>query len=231
MAESILSVGGIYAIVNKVTGKRYVGSAKNIADRWYAHQMHLNRRTHHSRRMQEAWNKHAFAAFEVVVLEIVIDSNDLLAREQVWMDHFQVYTKGYNMRPGASSWIGIKQTPEHIAKRVQAHLGAIRSQETCEKIRQKAIGRKQSAEQVAKRVAHIIGKKHTAEHIKKASIARIGRKNTPESIAKMKAVIKTPETKAKMSAAHLGKKLSPESIAKRTATFKANRLAKKLAQV
>lgn len=227
MPAHIVCPSGIYAITNTVNGKKYIGSALNIKTRWSFHNSMLRLGKHHSQKLQRSWVKHGADSFLFSVIEYVPNRLDLIAREQVWIDHFNAATKlGYNMRPTAESGLGLKQTPEHIALRCAAHIGAKRSQETRDKIRDASIGRKQSPEQIANRIAHIVGKKQTAEHIQKASVARIGRKNTPESIAKMKAVIKTDEARKNMSIAAMGKKLSPESIAKREATKTANRLAK-----
>lgn len=227
MAPAILPASGIYAIVNTATGKRYIGSACNIAARWRFHRSMLANNRHHSRKLQHSWTKHGAGVFEFSVIEYVADKSLLILREQVWIDYFESATDaGYNVLPTAGSHFGVKQSEAHIASRVRAHQGAKRSIETRERIAAAARGRKQSPEQVANRIAHIVGKKQTREHIEKASIARIGRKNTPESIERMRAVVKTPEARANMSAAAKGKKLSPESIAKREATKRANRLAR-----
>lgn len=231
MTDAILAQSGIYAIINKINGKRYVGSACEIRSRWSFHRSMLSREIHHSQKLQNSWRKHGLEAFDFVVLEFVRDKSMLIKREQYWIDLFQSATSaGYNMLPTAGSHFGIKQSPDHIAARVLAHTGAKRSDETRARIALAATGRKQSPEQVAKRVAHIIGRKQTAEHIAKSSAARTGRKNTPESIEKMRAVVKSPETRAKMSASGKGKVLSPESILKREATRRANRLVR-LAEV
>ena len=39
-------ISGIYKIINKVNGKYYVGSAKNIRGRWNGHKHLLNRNIH-----------------------------------------------------------------------------------------------------------------------------------------------------------------------------------------
>ena len=223
-AVAILCPSGIYAITNTVNGKKYIGSALNIKTRWSFHNSMLRLGKHHSQKLQRSWLKHGADSFLFSVIEYVPERLDLIAREQSWINHFKAATKaGYNMRPTAESSLGLKQTPEHIALRCAAHIGAKRSDETKDKIRQKAIGRKHSPELIEKRVSQFRGRKQTAEHILKASVARIGRKNTPESIEKMRAWVKTDETRAKMRASALGKKLSPESIAKREATKRANR--------
>lgn len=227
MADDIVCQSGIYSITNTVNGKKYIGSALNIRTRCNFHRSMLKLGKHHSQKLQRSWVKNGADVFEFSVVEYVPEKPDLVAREQYWIDHFKAATSaGYNMRPKAESGLGLKQTPEHIALRCAAHIGAKRSQETKDKIREAAIGRKQSPQQIANRIAHIVGKKQTEEHIRKASIARIGRKNTPESIAKMKAVVKSESARKNMSLAAMGKKLSPESIAKREATKRANRLAK-----
>lgn len=227
MAGQSVAASGIYAIVNKVNGKRYVGSAVNLAARWRFHRSMLAAGKHHSRKLQNSWAKHGRDCFEFYVIEHVSVKQMLIPREQVWIDHFMAATDaGYNVLPTAGSRLGMSQSEAQIAALARAHIGAKRSAETRERIAAAARGRKQTPEQVAKRIAHIVGKKQTREHIEKASVARIGRKNTPESIARMRAVVKTPEARANMSAAALGKKLSPESIAKREATKRANRLAR-----
>lgn len=227
MADGIVCQSGIYAITNTVNGKKYIGSALNIRTRCNFHRSMLSLGKHHSQKLQRSWIKNGADVFEFSVVEYVHEKIHLVAREQFWIDHFKSATSsGYNMRPKAESNLGLKQTSEHIALRCAAHIGAKRSQETKDKIRDAAIGRKQSPRHIANRIAHIVGKKQTEEHIRKSSVARIGRKNTPESIAKMKAVVKSDSAKRNMSIAAIGKKLSPESIAKREATKRSNRAAK-----
>jgi hypothetical protein len=54
---------------------------------------------------------------------------------------------------------GKKQSPEQVAKRMEAHIGAKRSQVTCDLIAAKAKGRVQSKETVEKRILYV-----TCEH-------------------------------------------------------------------
>ena len=72
MAEASLAErerSGIYAIVNTVNGKRYVGSAKRFRTRWNAHRAALNKGLHHSRHLQSAWNKYGAEAFVFTIIE------------------------------------------------------------------------------------------------------------------------------------------------------------------
>lgn len=61
---------GVYEIVNKINGKRYIGSAAQDQDeymaqrgfyvRWYLHITHLQGEgvVHHCRHLQNSWNYH-----------------------------------------------------------------------------------------------------------------------------------------------------------------------------
>lgn len=128
--EDNLLRSGVYAIRNSVNGKVYVGSTVNFKRRWQIHRIHLSRGSHHSVRLQNAWNKYGSAAFEWIVLEIVPETT-LLTREQFWLDHFQSAEQyvGYNVSPTARSVLGIKRSPETKEKISAAHTGMQASEE------------------------------------------------------------------------------------------------------
>src|SRR5690242_20644116 len=87
---------GIYAIMNTVNGKQYVGSAVNIAARWRAHRSGLQRGYHRNPHLQAAWNKYGADAFTFTVLEYCpLDS--LISREQYWLDTLDTVAHGYNI--------------------------------------------------------------------------------------------------------------------------------------
>jgi len=50
-------VCGIYSI-STPNGSTYVGSSTNVCHRWSEHRCHLKRGTHHSERLQKAYEKH-----------------------------------------------------------------------------------------------------------------------------------------------------------------------------
>jgi group I intron endonuclease len=162
---------GVYAIVNVVRGKRYVGSsAKSIKVRWWLHRTALRAGKHHSRHLQRAWDKYGEDAFSFEVLE-VCPPEQCVAREQHWIDHHKAADGryGYNVSPTAGSQLGIK-----------------RSEETKAKLR----ARKMSDETKAKLRAALTGRKLSAENRKKISDAQKGRRNSEETIAKMSAAAK-----------------------------------------
>lgn len=60
---------GIYKIVNKVNGKYYVGSSKNIESRWKSHRYELRRNCHKNVRLQSDYNRGD--EFEYVMVESI----------------------------------------------------------------------------------------------------------------------------------------------------------------
>lgn len=97
---------GIYGIRNKVNGKIYVGSSKNIKSRWATHKHKLKKNIHHSIKLQNAWNKYGAESFEFFVIQEVVDESKLFDIEQEFMDLYQCWKSecGYNINPVA--WSG-----------------------------------------------------------------------------------------------------------------------------
>lgn len=95
---------GIYKITTKHNNKIYVGSSDNIDKRLVSHLSRLKRNVHHSAYLQAVYNKHGKENLEFSIIEVMLDNNDKLIKEQFWMDHFQSYNKnfGYNMSKTAS---------------------------------------------------------------------------------------------------------------------------------
>lgn len=73
------AISGIYSIKTP-SGSTYIGSSNSIYRRWSEHKRHLRKGTHHSTRLQAAWNKHG-NALVFSILE-VCPSEDLESREQ-----------------------------------------------------------------------------------------------------------------------------------------------------
>jgi group I intron endonuclease len=120
---------GIYALLNTVTGKRYVGSSVNIARRWRIHLSDLRNNEHHSVKLQRSWNKHGELAFKFEVL-LNCTRDSLAEYEEKFMVIYDVVENGYNIerltkgRHVASKetrqklalvWKGRKHTPESRA--------------------------------------------------------------------------------------------------------------------
>lgn len=77
---------GIYAIINSTHGGAYFGSSNDIESRWKGHIWDLNKSVHHNRGLQSAWHKYGSDCFYFDIVEIVEREEDLLEREQRWIE-------------------------------------------------------------------------------------------------------------------------------------------------
>lgn len=141
-------VMGIYKIENKITSKVYVGSSLNVFSRWRSHKATLGKNKHHSKKLQNAWNKYGESCFSFSIVEEVFDPQHLITREQFWSDKMNAAQQGYNCRA-----------------RVESNIGHKVSDETKAKIAKRLMGNQ-----------HSKGKKHSKEHIEKIACANRGQK-------------------------------------------------------
>lgn len=103
---------GIYAIVNLKTEKFYIGSAVKLNSRKSLHLNQLRKGKHHSKYLQNSYNKHGEECFIFKVLEYVEDENNLLKIEQKYLDIYFHTGITYNISPIAGSPLGIKRSDE-----------------------------------------------------------------------------------------------------------------------
>lgn len=97
-------VSGIYAIVNTLNNKKYVGSSSNIRKRYRQHYNELSKNNHVNTHLQRAFNKYGKDVFEFWILEQCEDIRDtLLTIEQKWIDS----DGDYNICRVAGSTLGI----------------------------------------------------------------------------------------------------------------------------
>lgn len=96
-AEKIV---GVYAIVNHVNGKCYVGSSTRIPQRWAEHRSRLRRGVHGNPHLQRAWSYYGEDAFEFTLLEEVY-ADELVDAEQDWLDYAREEGEVYNIGPVA----------------------------------------------------------------------------------------------------------------------------------
>lgn len=99
----------VYAIKNLMNGKMYIGSALNFRARVNMHISQLKRNVHHSVKLQRAVNKYGIENFEFVVLEEVCREN-IIEKEQYYIDLHSSYSNGYNSQPLARSSLGLKRS-------------------------------------------------------------------------------------------------------------------------
>ena len=103
-----VKVSAVYAIRNRKTEKRYVGSAVDFVRRMQAHKEMLRCGTHHCRHLQAAYNMYGAEAFVFSILERC-NPVELLKREQYYID---ITPSGclYNTCMVAGSCLGVKRT-------------------------------------------------------------------------------------------------------------------------
>jgi hypothetical protein len=123
-------VSGIYQIQNIITSKVYIGSSVNIRGRWNQHLHTLRKGRHHSRHLQNAWDKYGEKSFIFSVIELVVDVSLLVQREQYYLDSIRPYDRevGYNCSPTAESSRGAVRRPvsqETRAKLSQMNKGRV----------------------------------------------------------------------------------------------------------
>ncbi len=106
-------VSSIYAILNLINSKMYIGSAVNTRERWYTHKTSLRYKKHHNKYLQRSWNEYGEANFKFFILEIC-DKKNLVKREQLWMNYYNSYNPnyGYNLNKTANSMLGYNHTKE-----------------------------------------------------------------------------------------------------------------------
>jgi len=95
---------GIYKITNTKNNQVYIGESNDIDRRWDEHIDKLNNNSHHSYKLQEAWNEYGKECFTFDILEIVekLDSPykttmQLIYEEGKYIDQYNSINNGYNV--------------------------------------------------------------------------------------------------------------------------------------
>lgn len=179
--ESLSHKSGIYKITNTVNQKIYVGSSINIAKRFNTHKNSLIKNNHHSKTLQRSWNKYGKDNFVFNVIEFVELKENLLIREQYYLDTLNPFDKnGFNNERIAGSPLGFKHSKETKKKMSESGKGKIFTDEHKKKMSESAKGKKKSA-----------------EHLRKLGEAGKGRIKTDETRAKLSLALKGMPSKRK----------------------------------
>lgn len=172
---------GIYKITNMVNEKVYIGSSINFNKRHNEHFNMLKNKTHHSSKLQNAFNKYGLNNFKFEILELC-DKDMLLEREQFWLNELNAYKEGYNCSIDV----------------VRPMLGKTHSEETKQKMRKKhktfsidmdkrrfgednpMYGIKRSNK--IRKILDKTGMKHSEETKQKMSLSRLGNTRSRKKI-------------------------------------------------
>lgn len=192
----------VYKITNKVNKKVYIGSAIDFNRRKRRHFYLLRKGNHHSIKLQNSFNKYGEEKFIIKIIEIVDDVNELIKREQYWID---------KVKPALNMTL--------IAG-LNSHLGLKRSQETKDKIRKALTGKKLSPEHIEACRLGLLGHKQSEETKNKRSMSI---KNS--EIAKLSYQSITRKEKTKKTRLENGGYVITEKMKKQiSATLKAQNL-------
>lgn len=137
---------GVYAIVNIVTRKFYIGSAVKLSKRKNNHLSNLRKGKHKNRHLQSSYNKHGEDCFIFKVLGYVEDKNSLLDIEDNWIKQYKPLGVLYNIREEASNNLGVKHSKEAKKKISEEAKGRIMSDEAKQKISEANTGKIHSDE-------------------------------------------------------------------------------------
>lgn len=83
-----MTKAGVYQIRNLKNNKLYIGSTQALRRRWGEHKRALTSDSHHSIKLQRAWNKHESNAFIFEIL-LYCDPEDCLMYEQIALDYYK----------------------------------------------------------------------------------------------------------------------------------------------
>lgn len=162
---------GIYTITSP-SGRCYVGSAVNFAQRWKAHRHLLRQGKHHSIALQRAFDKYGEAHLLFAKL-LVCAKADLLFYEQRCIDAFGPRNL-YNRSPVAGSRLGLKQSEAFCANQSRMRKGVPKSPEHVAKVAAANKGKKRSSEIVASMSAARANKPIVRTTSGFAGVSRIG---------------------------------------------------------
>jgi group I intron endonuclease len=180
--QTLDHVQGIYAIRHIESGRMYIGSAfdgdtrhSGVGRRLRQHLWHLDNKSHHNEYLQRAYDKYGREAFELILLEEVVDDDRLIEREQHWLDSNTEVR--YNLAPVAGGTSGYRWSEESkaaVSGENHHFYGHTHTEESKRKISENRKGL------TAKEKHHLWGTGHTEETCKKMSESHkllIGDKN------------------------------------------------------
>lgn len=156
---------GVYAWVNKINNKVYVGSGDPLYTRLsdYYQPWYLTSRT--NLYVIRAFNKYTMANFSLYILEYT-DSESLIACEQNWIN---LIDPEYNTNPNAGSTKGYKHTDQALEKIRKLSLGRTHTEEVKNLMSENRKGINNP----------FYGKNHSAETIEKLKQIASTRENSP----------------------------------------------------
>ncbi len=98
----------IYEIHCEATSMSYIGSTKNLSSRKSRHFRSLERGSHHSPKLQNAYNKYGVGSFIFRILEKGVELADVFKQENFWIERKNSIKNGYNCVRAGQIHLGYK---------------------------------------------------------------------------------------------------------------------------
>lgn len=118
---------GIYCIENMINGKKYIGYASNITNRWKQHKSELRGNYHDNRYLLNAWNKYGEENFKFWVIEEYPKEEEKLKLMEIYFiayyNTFFQEGEGYNLSRGGEACFGHRHSEESKKKMSEAMSG------------------------------------------------------------------------------------------------------------
>lgn len=138
-----MKIIGVYKIESLIKPERiYIGSGHNIKQRWGEHLSELRHNKHHSKKLQNHYNKYGVVDLKFSIL-LCCDKEDLLKTEQYFLDSYNPF---FNCCKIAGNCLGIKHSEETRKKMSEHSIGIKHSEESKIKIGNATRGHKVSEE-------------------------------------------------------------------------------------
>lgn len=203
--KAVEHISGIYAILNKINNKSYIGMSQDIHTRWAAHKYRLNHNIHKNKHLQSAWNKYGESSFDFFVL-LECNTTELCKNEVKLIALFNTVNEdyGYNLAGGGEGTVKnnsetskkrsdslkrhYRSNPEKAEKRKAAVRKTLQSQEFREFSRQRMLLMHQD-EEFHKR---FLEGHQNKEYRKKISESHKGMKPCDEAIKKSVEIMSRP---------------------------------------
>lgn len=210
---------GIYCI--EIGERIYIGSSQNISKRWNEHRKALEGGTHYNLKLLRSWRKYGPGEFAIIE---VCEMENLIEREQFWIDELRCVELGLNLSPTAGSPRGCKRSEESKEKTRQSFkdMSPEKRAEWIQKCSKSNLGKKRSEEtrarmSAAQRIPKVISEE-TRERMR-----AIHRNRSEETCRKLSEAAKnrSAETIEKMKEALRGRAQSEESNQKRSEALRA----------
>jgi hypothetical protein len=113
--KTLPCLSGVYIIYCTISNKCYIGSSLNIKGRVIKHISYLKNKTHHSNKLQRAFDKYKLDSFSYGVLSI---TDDLRNQEERFIKLFNSYENGYNCTDKCINSKSFKLTKPQIEKAI-----------------------------------------------------------------------------------------------------------------